>query len=418
MKKKIGIFLISLVLLATLAFGLVGCTKKDKGQNSNKPVQITKKTLKIGVLHIGAEADKMGYTAAHENGIKDMIQTLKLDNKQVVRKWSVSDTDDSKINNSIQALIDEGCNVIIGTSFGYQNAMLNFANKYKNILFSHGTGYLHNDTNMNNYFGKIYQARYLAGMVAGLKAKDTGSNILGYVSAFGNSIAETVSGFNAFYLGAKAVNPDVTMKVDLLNSWYDPEKELTKAQNLIDAGARVISHHSDTVNVCKAAADKGAYSVGYNTDMRTVGGVGDSVLTSVVWNWSTYYTKLINAILDPNKGFKSIGQYYEGLAEGLLKITDFSNEVHNIRTSAYIEAVKNLINDKKWDVFSGKALKFTDPGYGPVEVEQVPMDFKGRRKEGEALETVIKSGEAVPYSVIQGTMDYVLEGIEGGFDKK
>ena len=409
MKKKIGIFLVSLVLLATLAFGLVGCNKgnKNEKQNGKQP------PLKIGVLHIGAEADKVGYSAAHEKGIKEMMKACNLSDKDVVRKWGVSDTNDSDINRAIQALIDEGCNVIIGTSYGYQDSMAKYAEKYKNIIFSHGTGYKHNDTNMNNYFGKIYQARYLAGIVAGMKAKYNG-NKLGYVSAYGNKIAETVSGFNAFYLGAKAVNPDVTMQVETIGSWYDPQKELKKAQDLVDAGARVLSHHSDTVNVCKAAADKGAYSIGYNTDMEKDGGIGKSVLTSVTWNWAVYYTKLIKKV--QKNDFKSVGQYYEGYAEGLVNITKLSDEV-NDRTQAYLDLVRDLLNKGEWDVFSGKTLSFGEED-GRITVEQKAEDLKGRKTEGGALETVIKAGEPVPYSVIQGSMDYILDGITGGFDKK
>lgn len=411
MKKKIGIFLVSLVLLATLAFGLVGCTKN--GGKTGKKRDKTQ-TLKIGVLHIGPQAEETGYSAAHHRGIEEMKKAVGLSDKQVIEKWSVSDNEEDKINSAIQALIQEECNVIIGTSFGYQGPMAKFADKYKNIIFSHGTGYIHNDTNMNNYFGKVYQARYLSGVVAGLKAKEIGKNKLGYVSAYGNKIAETVSGFNAFYLGAKAVNPDVTMDVDLIDSWYDPIKELKKAQTLLGNGAGVISHHSDTVNVCKAAKDAGKFSVGYNTDMENVGKIGDSVLTSVIWNWGVYYTKLIKAI--QNKDFKSVGQYYEGYAEGLIDIIQPSKKAA-AETKEYLELVEGLLKKGEWDVFSGKALEFKTVD-GKLTVEQKAVDFKGRKKAGAALETVIKAGEAVEYGVIQGTMDYVLEGINGGLDKE
>ena len=403
MKRKGFLFLISLVLVSCLMFAFAGCGKKNN-----------KTEFKIGVLHIGLEGEETGYSAAHENGIKQMIKETGLKDSQVVRKWNISDGDEAKITKTIVDLIEnEKCKVIIGTSFGYQKPMAELAAKYKDVIFSHGTGYMHNDTNMNNYFGRIYQARYLSGMIAGLKAKEIGNNKLGYVSAYGNSIAETVSGFNAFYLGAKSVNPDVTMDVSTIGSWFDPTKEKSSAEALLNAGAGIIGHHSDTISVCDAANKAGKFSIGYNTDMNKVGKVGDSVLTSVIWHWGVYYTQLIKAV--QNNDFKSIGQYYKGYKEGLVDITALSDKAPK-DADKYLKLVKDLLKEDKWDVFSGKTLKFKEVD-GNITVEQVSEDIKGRSKNGEALRTVIKAGESVADGVIQGSMDYIFEGITGGFDK-
>ena len=403
MKRKGFLFLISLVLVSCLMFAFAGCGKKNN-----------KTEFKIGVLHIGLEGEETGYSAAHENGIKQMIKETGLKDSQVVRKWNISDGDESKITKTIVDLIEnEKCKVIIGTSFGYQKPMAELAAKYKDVIFSHGTGYMHNETNMNNYFGRIYQARYLSGMIAGLKAKEIGNNKLGYVSAYGNSIAETVSGFNAFYLGAKSVNPDVTMDVSTIGSWFDPTKEKSSAEALLNAGAGIIGHHSDTISVCDAANTAGKFSIGYNTDMNKVGKVGDSVLTSVIWHWGVYYTQLIKAV--QNNDFKSIGQYYKGYKEGLVDITALSDKAPK-NADKYLNLVKDLLKEGKWDVFSGKTLKFQDVD-GNITVEQVAEDIKGRSRNGEALRTVIKAGESVADGVIQGSMDYIFDGITGGFDK-
>lgn len=403
MKRKGFLFLISLVLVSCLMFAFAGCGKKNN-----------KTEFKIGVLHIGLEGEETGYSAAHENGIKQMIKETGLKDSQVVRKWNISDGDEAKITKTIVDLIEnEKCKVIIGTSFGYQKPMAELAAKYKDVIFSHGTGYMHNDTNMNNYFGRIYQARYLSGMIAGLKAKEIGNNKLGYVSAYGNSIAETVSGFNAFYLGAKSVNSDVTMDVSTIGSWFDPTKEKSSAEALLNAGAGIIGHHSDTISVCDAANTAGKFSIGYNTDMNKVGKVGDSVLTSVIWHWGVYYTQLIKAV--QNNDFKSIGQYYKGYKEGLVDITALSDKAPK-NADKYLNLVKDLLKEGKWDVFSGKTLKFQDVD-GNITVEQVAEDIKGRSRNGEALRTVIKAGESVADGVIQGSMDYIFDGITGGFDK-
>ena len=116
-------------------------------------------------------------------------------------------------------------------------------------------------SNMGNYFGRIYQARYLTGMVAG---KQTQSNIIGYVAAF--PIPEVVRGIDAFTLGVKAVNPKAIVKVIWSNTWYDPAKEKQAALTLIDAGADVITQHQDTVGPQLAAEERGKWSIGYNMD--------------------------------------------------------------------------------------------------------------------------------------------------------
>ena len=83
-----------------------------------------------------------------------------------------------------------------------------------------------------NYFASIYEGRYLAGIAAGLK---TETNKLGYVAA--HPFAEVISGYTAFYLGAKSVNPDVTMDIMYTNSWNDPTIDLRLQKLLSTADA-------------------------------------------------------------------------------------------------------------------------------------------------------------------------------------
>lgn len=113
--------------------------------------------------------------------------------------------------------VSEGCNIIFGISFGYMDAMADKAEEYPDVIFSHATGYKSNETNFNNYFGRIYQARYLAGIAAGLKSLELGNNNIGYVSAYGTQYAETCSGINGFTLGVQSVNP--RMPLSMSRSW-------------------------------------------------------------------------------------------------------------------------------------------------------------------------------------------------------
>ena len=158
--------------------------------------------FKVGAIYINSKNDTAGYTFAHHNGITKAMEELGLDvNTQLVIQDEVLE-DYDQVSTAVDTLVSEGCNIIFGISFGYMDAMADKAEEYPDVIFSHATGYKSNETNFNNYFGRIYQARYLAGIAAGLKSLELGNNNIGYVSAYGTQYAETCSGINGFTLGA------------------------------------------------------------------------------------------------------------------------------------------------------------------------------------------------------------------------
>ena len=242
---------------------------------------IAKEDIKVGVIHITDPAEGSGYTYTHDLGIQGMQKNIGLEDSQIVRKNNVNDTDATAIENAIRECIEEGCNVIFATSWGFMDTCEALADEFPEVIFSHGTGYKSNGTNFNNYFGRIYQARYLAGVAAGLK---TQSNKLGYVAAMGQENSEVTGGVNAFAMGAYSVNPDCEVYVKVTNSWFDPEGETQAAQALVDLGCDVIAQHCDTPNPQTVAEQNGVWGVGYNSDMAK--DAPGAVLTSVMWDWS------------------------------------------------------------------------------------------------------------------------------------
>ena len=162
--------ILALVLSAALAVtALTACTsaKDEASQKSadNQTATLSYYTVKIGVIHIGNPADGSGYTYAHDQGIVGMQKELGLKDDQIVRKNNVSDSDPAATETAIRECIEEGCNIIFGTSWGYMDKMESLAEEYPDVYFCHGTGYKNNGKNLNNYFGRIYQARYLTGIV-------------------------------------------------------------------------------------------------------------------------------------------------------------------------------------------------------------------------------------------------------------
>ena len=165
---------------------------------------------------------------------------------------------------------------------------INVAKKYPDITFLHCSGF-NTAPNVGNYFGRMYEARYVTGIVAG---KETKSNVIGYVAAF--PIPEVIRGINAFTLGAQSVNPDVQVKVLWTNTWYNPATEKQAAITLIDAGADIIAQHQNTPGPQQAAEERGKYGIGYNVDMSA--NSPKASLTSAIWNWGPYYEETIKQV--------------------------------------------------------------------------------------------------------------------------
>ncbi len=305
---------------------------------------IAKEDIKVGVIHITDPAEGSGYTYTHDLGIQGMQKNLGLDDSQIVRKNNVSDTDATAIENAIRECIEEGCNVIFATSWGFMDTCEALAEEFPDVIISHGTGYKSNGVNFNNYFGRIYQARYLAGIAAGLK---TESNKLGYVAAMGQDNSEVTGGINAFAMGAYSVNPDCEVYVKVTNSWFDPEGETQAAQALVDLGCDVIAQHCDTPNPQTVAEQNGVWGVGYNSDMSK--DAPGAVLTSVMWDWSVYYTYAVQSVID---GTWTGDNYFGGMSEGLVNIADLSDLCAE-GTQEAVDAARKQIVEEGFNVFDG-----------------------------------------------------------------
>ena len=394
--KKILSILLALTMIVTC---FAACGQKTPQEDDKKPAgqiaAIAKDDLKIGVIHIGDPADGAGYSYAHDLGIQEMQKNLGLNDAQIVRKNNIDDGDAVATRAAIEDCIAQGCNVIFGTSFNYMDTMEALAGEHPEVIFSHGTGFKSNGSNFNNYFGRIYQARYLAGIAAGLKTK---TNKIGYVAAFGTELAETASGINAFALGVQAVNPEAKVFVKTLQSWFDPANETAYAEALINMGCDVISQHCDTANPQVAAQKAGVFGCGYNSDMTEQ--APKAHLTATVWHWGVYYTKAVQAVMDGK--WVEFGNYYEGAKEGLVDVSPLSDNCAPT-TAEKIDAVKALYKEGTWDVFSGVKLSFKDN-----EIVKTDADLKDNK--GNVI--VAAGGASVEDKMLTGDMHFFVEGVE------
>lgn len=398
--KKLIVALLVVVMVASLGVVLVACNND------------TEYDFLIGAIYINSQNDTSGYTYAHHSNILKAMDELGLDREQLIIQDNVPE-EDAAVATAIDTLVGKGCDMIIGISFGYINAMNTKAAEYPNVIFTHATGYMSNDTNFNNYFGRIYQARYLAGIAAGLKSLEINNDKVGYVSAYTTSYAETASGINAFTMGVLAANPDATVTVKELGSWGNEEKERQLAEALISEGCGVISQHCDSAQpqlaaeATHAADYKGSkvYGCGYNSDMTAQ--APTSHLTATVWHWDVYYKAAIEAAQGGAANFmEKIGKdYYTGLKEGLVGVSPLSANCAP-GTDKAIEAVTELIISGEWDVFSGVKLSVDNQG-NIVQTNAALMTNTGK-------EIVPAGGASVDDGVIKGSMNYLVEGVIAG----
>lgn len=299
---------------------------------------VSKDSIKVGVIHLSDPAEGSGYTYTHDIGIMGMQQNLGLSDSQIIRKINVNDSDKEATRKAIKECIDEGCNIIFSTSWGYMETTAQMAEEYPDVYFSHGTGYMSNGKNFNNYFGRIYQPRYLSGIVAGMNTK---TNKIGYVAAMGSENSEVTGGIDAFALGVYSVNPSAQIYVKVTNSWYDPAAEKAAASTLLNMNCDVIAQHCDTTYPQLLAQQKNVYSIGYNSDMSK--DAPDACLCSVIWNWSAYYTAAVQSVID---GTWDGSNYYGGMNENIVGITQLADFCKSGTQQKVEEAKKDIISGK------------------------------------------------------------------------
>ena len=420
MKKKI----LALVLALAMVLGLAACGSSGSGSGSGSQSgsQTSNSDFKVGAIYINKKSDTAGYTYAHHTGITKAMEALGMDpEKQLVIVDQVPE-DDTQVGAAVDTLVGEGCSIIFGISFGYLNEMEVKAQEYPDVIFSHATGFKSNDTNYNNYFGRIYQARYLAGIAAGLKSLETGNNNIGYVSAYDTEYAETCSGINGFTLGVQAVNPNATVYVKELGTWTDEVNEYAFAEELIKSyGCGVIAQHCDSAQPQLAAEKAGQFGCGYNSDMTADAPAAH--LTAPVWNWDVYYKLAIQTAMECESADQFVEKmggpaYYGGLNEGMVDVSPLSENCA-AGTQDAIDQVKALIASGEWDVFSGVKLNITvADGKATIEKVDAPLVTSDRDevKDDQVVvaantEIVPAGGPSVEDSVITGSMNYLVKGV-------
>ena len=332
MKKVLAV-----LLVLAMVFAFAACGKKEEES----------KTVKFGMVCIGNRG--MAYDANFIDAAEAAAANLKAQGYEIewIFKYDTADGDPTRTAN--EELVEAGCKGIFNNSYGMEPAMLQVAAENPDVQFvgmTNCVGAFDDLDNTSNAFARIYEARYLAGVAAGMKLNEIGETKLGYVGAY--TFAEVISGYTGFYLGAKSVCPEATMDVYFVGSWSDAEKEAQAAETLIKQnGCKVISQHSDNVTPATKAQELGVYHIGYNADM-TKEAANASIISARI-DWTKYFEYALKTIAD---GGKLAPDYCHGLAEGEVALTQLNEAVAAPGTAEAIEKAKAALLDGSVKLFN------------------------------------------------------------------
>ena len=362
---------LSVLLVMVMIFSLAACGSSE--------TEASDEVYKVGMVCIGDE------NAAYDRNFYNAADAAKeiLAEKGINIEWTYTynhpEGDPVATDNS--ELAEMGCIAVFNNSYGMEPAMLTVAADYPDTVFAALTNEASQRDSLDNTvnaFPSVYEGRYLAGVAAGMKLQEMIDNgeikedeaVIGYVGAY--TFAEVISGYTAFYLGAKSVCPSVTMKVEFIGSWGDPTMEAATAQDLIDRGAVLISQHSDSTTPATTAQSNGVYHVGYNLDMTDVAPEA-SIISSRI-DWTNYFVYVIETIV--NGGTVDQDYKQHGYADGDVALTTLNESVAAEGTADKLAEVEAALADGSLQVFD--TSKFTVDGKTPAEgLVDMDGDFQG-----------------------------------------
>ena len=335
-----------------------------------------KDKVKVGFIYVGPTGDH-GWTYRHDIG-RQQVEEAYGDKVETFYVESVKYGPDAE--RVMRQMAMQGADIIFATSFGYMDSMRKVAEEYPDVKFEHATGYKSNDTNFANYGLRLYQARHVQGIIAGMMTK---TNKICYVAAY--PIPEVIREINTYYLGAKSVNPDVDIDIVWVMTWYDPGKEADAAKALLSQGCDIIAQHTDSPAPLQVAEQQGLIGFGQASDQYRF--APKAQLTATIDNWGPYYVRKVGQVLegtwkpecDPVEGC-----YFGHMNDGSVGMAPFTNMPDNVKAEA--QKIKDAIT-------KGEYFAFT----GPIK------DNKGKLR--------LKDGEIADRAHLD-SMNYYVEGID------
>lgn len=358
--KKFWIIIFSVVtfLLLFLSNGIF----KEFRTNSDE--------MKVGLI-LNGEIDDGSWSESHYKALEELQDESSI---ELIYRENVPCNERSEL--VMKELINEGCKLIICNSYDFGEYELKIAKEYPNINFLHATGTQYSD-NLSSYFGRMYQIRYLTGIVAGMQ---TETNEIGYVAAY--NIPEVIRGIDAFTLGVRSINPKAKVYVSWCDSWIDDDKAAKATNKLLEkTNIDIVTQHCNS-NITLEIADKaGIWSIGYNLDNSEK--YPNSYLTGAIWNWKDFYLSQVQLCKSGNFKGKI---YWEGYESGRVDLAPFNPKIKK-QVREVVETNMEMLKNGSFDVFNG-----------PI------YDNKGIKQ--------VNEGENLSDNVLLNELDWFVKGVE------
>jgi len=293
--------------------------------------------IKVGFIFLGPIGD-YGWTWAHNKGrmqidteLGDQVETIYVENV----------AEDASAIPVIRDLAQQGCKLIFTASYGYMDQTIKVASEFPDVKFEHCTGFKRAD-NVSTYNSKFHEGRAVLGTIAGKISK---SGTLGYLGSY--KVPEVVLGVNAFALAAQKQNPAATVKLVMIDSWFDPPKEAAATETLINLGCDVVTTHTDSPGPLQILEQKGLFGFGQGADMSSFAPTAH--LTAIEDIWGPYYVERAKAVLD---GSWKSADTWDGMKEGTVVIAPYNASLP-ADVAALADAVQAGYKNGTYDIFTG-----------------------------------------------------------------
>lgn len=327
--------------------------------------------LKVGFIYLGPIGD-FGWTWAHEKGRKAMVEAL---GGAIEANYVENVKEDASALPVLRDLAQQGHKLIFTTSYGYMEQSVQLAAEFPDVKVEHCTGYKRAD-NLSTYNSRFHEGRAVLGTIAGMMSK---TGVIGYLGSF--KVPEVVLGVNSFALAAQAVNPNIKVKLIMIDSWFDPAKEAAATETLANLGCDVITAHTDSPATLQVCEQKGLYGFGQGADMSQFAPTAH--LTAIEDIWGPYYTRRAQAVLD---GTWKSEDTWDGMKEGTVVISPYNASMpQEVKDAA--DKIQAGWKDGSYNVFTG-----------PIK------DQSGAEK--------VAAGVVMPLSDL-AVIDWFVNGVEG-----
>lgn len=345
--------------------------KSATAGTSHAASRAASRPLRVGFLYDGPIDP---YSASHLHALSAQYLKRQLGNRiELVPAERVTEGKDA--DRVLRKMCADGCQLVFGTAYGFMDAIVRVARDYPSVRFESNAGFKTAD-NVGTYNARYYQARYLAGMLAAHASK---AGVLAYIAPV--PVPEVLQGINAYTLGARSVNPKITVRVYWTNNWRDPGLEREATYSLLSQGADVFTQHTDTVAVAEVARDRKLKLIGFQGDYSKIV-PRNLLLGTVLPSWNAYYLERTRKLLE---GKWEPDHTWGGLAEGMVRL--------ELGPAPVSQAVRRRINAVRLQLMRGHRHVF--------EGELRANDGKVRQLGGVMSDTVMQK------------MDWLAEGVIG-----